>query len=217
MIVYILIIGILILFLLLPTIFGFVKVQNYGANIPFSRCFFMSLRKTLKEELIKAVSYSQKKNLNIDINIIEAHFLAGGKPLKCFQALEYSKQKNIHLELRQLLAADLADKDLINCIDKISVEILIEICETNLRDRRMKKIDFSYEGKFSNTFDRVCFVELNNRKIKEEVKQKISKYIEYSEIEDKVTSSKIITETLLDTKLWESKGLNLLSQELTIK
>lgn len=216
-ILFIIVFGFILIIVLIQPIIGFIKAANQRARIPFSRCIMMSIRKSLKTELIKAVAFTQEKSLNVEIEELEAHFLAGGTPLKCLEAIEYAKTKNLNLEFRLVSAANLAEKDLIQIIDKTSEILKIVISDSNIRDKKLKSVSYEYIGNFKIDFQRACFASPDNEKINEEVKGKIKKFIEYSDTTDILNAGKIINETILDTKFWESKGLNLMNQEIKIQ
>lgn len=215
-ILIIVIVSFILALILINPIFGFLKALRLKAKIPFSRCLMMSMRKTLKTELIKAVAFSQEKSINIDINVLEAHFLAGGSPLKCLEAIEYAKNKNLELDFKLVSAAELAGKDLLEAVDKTHHILKINVSGLNIRDSKLKATHYDYKGNFKIDFGRACFASPDNEKTESEVKEKIQKYIEYADTSDRINTGKIINETILDTKFWESKGLNLINQEIKI-
>lgn len=205
----------LIGFLMKPTL-GFLKASRLNAKIPFSKCLMMSTRNTLTTEVIKAIAFSQEKSSDIGIDTIEAHFLAGGSPLKCLEAIEYAKSKNQNLDFSIVSAAELTGKDLIQAIDKAQDIWQINIRESNIRDEKQKPVTYEYRGSFKVDFGRICFALPDNEKIESEVKNKILKYLEYSDTSDSKNTAKKISEILLDTNYWTSKGFNLINQEIKI-
>ncbi|WP_372751993.1 flotillin-like FloA family protein [Labilibaculum sp.] len=216
-ILFIAIFSLILIVILIKPIFGFIGTLKSKAKIPFSRCLMMSLRKTLKPELIKAIAFAQNRSLNIGIDTLEAHFLAGGSPFQCLQAIEYANTKNIKLDFRQVSAVNLADIDLIQAIDRTNKILEINIIDSNVRNTKLNLDTYEYNGKFRIEFYRACFAKIDDKKIEEEIKEKIKKYIEYSDTADNVNTGKIIIETILDTNFWESKGLTPITQEIKIK
>jgi len=210
------VISFIVFLIFLQPIIGYIRTKRIGASIPFVSCIFMSIRKTLNKELIQAVALSQNKSLCIGIDVLEAHMLASGSPLKCMEALDYARSKKLDVDFSLIAAADLADKDIWDAINKTGENMKLQVKESNIRDSKLKTIDFEYIGNLKLTFGRVCFSPPNNDKLEDEIASKVRKFIEYSDSSDKYATSKIINETILDTSFWESKGLKLVSQDIKI-
>ena len=209
--------GLIGLFLILPTLLLKLKAKKIGAEITFKEVFFMKTRKTLDIDLIHSIALVQKHDLSISTALLEAHKLAGGNPLKSIKGLIYAKEKNIEVDFQQISTAILINKDVCEIIDYTKKIFIIEINQKEIRNPNLKKMEFNYLGEFSMTFARACFNRPEKEKITKEITDRITKYIELSETIDLLKSSKIITETILDTSYWETKGLNLKRQELSIK
>ncbi|PKQ61974.1 hypothetical protein BZG02_13620 [Labilibaculum filiforme] len=211
------IVSIIIALIFTPTIFKFIQAIRMGAKISFERGMGMSFRKTFKMELIKAIALSQKLNYNIDLYILEAHFLAGGSPLRCVEALEYAKQKGIHLEFSLVAGADLAGKDLIDAINKTKEIFKLEFSESRIQDSKLNFFKFEFKGEYKLNFGGVCFATIDKKQLIKEVKEKLTKYLENSEPIGNSRINKILSEVIFDDKYWESKGLILVNQEVTLQ
>lgn len=209
-----LVIAILLTITLTPTIIKFIRANNQGANISFSKSILMSMRKTLKNDLIKASALSEKLNLGIEIEHLEAQFLAGGSPLKCIQAIEYAKKKGITLNFQIVSATDLAGKDLKKAIEKTNEIAELEFTESRIRNSNLKLIDYTYSCMFKTTFAGVCFSNFDKEKIILEIKSKINGLIENSVLTESTVLENIVKRSILDEKYWESKGLTLVEQKI---
>jgi len=207
---------IVLLILILP-ISGYVKAVQLEAKIPFLRCVIMSIRKTLKTELIEAVALSQKMKINVSVDVLEAHFLAGGSPLKCLEALDYAKTQSIPINFQQVSFADLAEKDLFKVIDKSKEIFEFKVSANKINDLKANVVTYNYVGRVENTFNGACFVEFEKGKIEGELKEKIEKYLKYSDATDKINVKSAILEIIIDEAYWKSKGFILKNQEIEIR
>lgn len=207
----------LLTLVLIPTIIKVIGAQKQGANISFTKGIFMSLRKTFKRDLIAASALSEKLNLGIRIDYLEAHLLAGGSPLKCIQAIEYASRKGIELDFKIVSAANLSGKDLMNAIEKSNEIVELEFTETRIRNAQFKLIDYRYFGSFKTTFTGVCFGIKDEVKIISEIRSKINMLIENADTSEATVLEKIIAQSILDAKFWESNGLSLIEQRIVTK
>lgn len=209
--------GSLILIAILPTLFMVFKAKKIGAKISVQEAIFMKMRKTLTKDIINAIALVQKNNLPITTNMLEAQMLAGGNPLDCIQGLLYAKQKNVVTDFQQISYAVLADKNLKETIDFAAKQFEIDLKVNGIRDTKLRNLEIDYFATFSLTFGTACFKTPDKGEIENEILPRIKVFLEKNDNTDLINSSKIITDTIIDTKYWETKGLNLIKQDLTIK
>jgi len=215
--IVLIVIALFIGLVLAPIILKFIKSFLLGAKIPFMRCVFMSMRKTLKDDVIKAVALSQKLNYDIGIDTLEAHFLAEGSPLKCIEAMEYAKQKGIVLNFQLVSGANLAGKDLFSAIEKTNEILNLNFSKNRIQNQKLGNISFEFKGEYKVSFASVCFGIDDKDKLIEEAREKVIKYLQIIESTNSSEINKIVLEVVLDIKYWESKGLEVINQELKIK
>lgn len=80
----------------------------------------MRLRKVAPAPIIRGAITSAKAGLPIEINKLEAHFLAGGNIMKVIQALISADKANLGLTFERAAAIDLAGRDVFQAV-QISV------------------------------------------------------------------------------------------------
>ena len=80
----------------------------------------MRLRRIPPPLIINSLVSAQKAGLELDTNILEAHFLAGGDVNKVVLALIAADKANIDLEFKRAAAIDLAGRDVLDAV-KMSV------------------------------------------------------------------------------------------------
>lgn len=86
----------------------------------FSDLVAMRLRKVSPAPIIRAAITASKAGLPIEINKLEAHFLAGGNIMKVIQALISADKANLGLTFERAAAIDLAGRDVFQAV-QISV------------------------------------------------------------------------------------------------
>lgn len=214
--VLIIVFGFLALIAILPTLFLMIIAKRLGAKISLKEALFMKSRKTLTKETIKAIALVQKNKLSISTNMLEAQMLAGGNPLDCIQGLLYAKGKNVNTDFQQICYAVLAEKDLKETIDFAAKQFEVDFKANGIRDTKLRNLEINYYARFSLTFGTACFNPPDKEKIENEILPRIKIFLEKNDNTNLINSSKIITETIIDTKYWETKGLNLIEQDLTI-
>ncbi len=108
--IFYLLIGGLILPLLIYAFVGKYQASRCGANIGLKEVFLMQLRKTNDKKLFEAIGRVQKAGLDIEINRLEGHHLAGGDLKKVITfLLEHPEHPKVNFEA--LSALDLAGID----------------------------------------------------------------------------------------------------------
>ncbi len=204
------------LVLISPVLINIVKAKKMGFWLSFNEAMGLTFRKSFNNNLIEAYSLSRSNKLGITLIDLEVHMLANGNPLKSIQSLLYAKEKNVQISWEEITIADLTDKDVFKIIDTASEIFKVKINNIVHRSSNNKQLKVVYQGEFNVSYKAAFFDTLNKSKIEKEILPVISKYLDYSTNEDLVSSSKIIVETIINVRFWESRGLSLISQSLTI-
>ena len=105
--------------ILLCTIFYFkfgrelLKARASGVPVKFIELIALELRKIPLDVIIDARIKAANNGINISIDDLGAHYLAGGDVHMVMQGLLKAKEKNIDLSFDQACALDLQDKGLL--------------------------------------------------------------------------------------------------------
>ncbi len=111
--IFLLFIGVLLLWML----FSFVPVRLWieawaaGVHITLGTLVGMRLRKVLPAGVVRPLINATKAGLKLDVNALEAHFLAGGDVHNVVRALISADKAGIALAFQQAAAIDLAGRD----------------------------------------------------------------------------------------------------------
>ena len=109
----VIIIGV-IFFLILFTYFIpiglFITAYFSGVKVKiFKDLVGMRLRKVSPMVIVRSMISATKAGLNLDIPLLEAHYLAGGNVIKVVNALISASKANLELSFEKAAAIDLAD------------------------------------------------------------------------------------------------------------
>jgi uncharacterized protein YqfA (UPF0365 family) len=105
--------------ILLCTIFYFkfgrelLKARASGVPVKFIELIALELRKIPLDVIIDARIKAANNGINISIDDLSTHYLAGGDVHMVMQGLLKAKEKNIDLSFDQACALDLQDKGLL--------------------------------------------------------------------------------------------------------
>lgn len=122
-----------ILILVLSLFFRFVPVGLWitayfsGVKVKISDLIGMRLRRVTPSMIVQPMIKSTKAGLDIDINELEAHFLAGGDINLVIDALIAAQRANIDLGFKQAAAIDLAGR---NVFEAVQVSVNPKVIET---------------------------------------------------------------------------------------
>lgn len=112
-----------IIFLLLVTIFfRFIPIGLWfqarmsEVKVPFSNLFGMRFRKVNPAMIVNPMINAHKAGLQLPINALEAHYLAGGSVERVVRALIAADKAGITLDLKQATAIDLAGRDVFEAV-----------------------------------------------------------------------------------------------------
>ena len=96
------------------------------APIPISKLLAMKMRKVNLNEVVVAYITSKKAGINLSIEDLETHVLAGGNIDKVVRAMISAKSANIKLPLQVAKAIDLAGKDVTGIVQSCIVPKVVE-------------------------------------------------------------------------------------------
>lgn len=98
-----------------------------GVRISIFTLIGMRLRKVSPHSIIRPLISATKAGLSLNINEMEAHFLAGGNVLTVVNALISADKANIAIDFRRATAIDLAGRDV---LDAVRVSVNPKVIET---------------------------------------------------------------------------------------
>jgi len=128
---FIIIVG-LIIFVIL-SFFSFVPVGLWisayaaGVRIGIFTLIGMRLRRVIPSRIVNPMIKAEKAGLDVSINKLEAHYLAGGNVDKVVNALIAAQRANIPLEFERAAAIDLAGRDV---FDAVQMSVNPRVIET---------------------------------------------------------------------------------------
>lgn len=123
----------LVIIILVMLFFTFVPVGLWvtaffsGVKIKMSTLIGMRLRRVAPSRIVNPMIKATKAGLTIDINELEAHFLAGGNINTLVDALIAAQRANIPLEFERAAAIDLAGR---NVLEAVQVSVNPKVIET---------------------------------------------------------------------------------------
>lgn len=87
-----------------------------GVRVSIATLIGMRLRKVNPADIIRPLISATKADLDLDINQMEAHYLAGGNVARVVTALISADRANIELSWRRATAIDLAGRDVLEAV-----------------------------------------------------------------------------------------------------
>lgn len=87
-----------------------------GVRVPFTTLFFMRFRRVNPARIVNPLITATKAGLPLQIDALEAHFLAGGNVERVVAALIAADKANIDLSFQQATAIDLAGRDVLEAV-----------------------------------------------------------------------------------------------------
>jgi len=117
----------------LTVLFNFVPIGLWvtalfsGVKVSLGHLIGMRLRKVRPHEIISPLISAVKAGINIDLEEMEAHYLAGGDVGKVVTALISANRANIELPWKQAAAIDLAGRDV---LEAVQVSVNPKVIET---------------------------------------------------------------------------------------
>lgn len=87
-----------------------------GVRISIITLVAMRLRRVIPSRIVNPMIKATKAGLDVTINQLESHFLAGGNVDRVVNALIAAHRANIHLEFERAAAIDLAGRDVLQAV-----------------------------------------------------------------------------------------------------
>lgn len=106
----------------LSVFFSFVPVMLWisalaaGVRVPIITLIGMRLRRVVPARVINPLVKASKAGLNLNINQLESHYLAGGNVDRVVNALIAAQRANIDLSFERCAAIDLAGRDVLEAV-----------------------------------------------------------------------------------------------------
>ena len=114
------ILALLIVFLILFFTFVplglWISARASGIRITILQLVGMRVRKVIPSRIVNPLIKATKAGLDVSINKLEAHYLAGGNVDRVINALIAAQRAGIPLEFEQSCAIDLAGRDVLNAV-----------------------------------------------------------------------------------------------------
>ncbi|MGL4971551.1 MAG: flotillin-like protein FloA [Culicoidibacterales bacterium] len=122
----------LILFIILLTIIPvglWITARFSNVQVPISTLIGMRFRRVAPARIINPLIKATKAGLDLEIDKLEAHYLAGGNIDTVINALIAAQRANIPLEFEQAVAIDLAGR---NVLEAVQMSVNPKVIETPL-------------------------------------------------------------------------------------
>jgi len=87
----------------------------------------MRLRKVSPQVIVRNLISATKAGIEVDLSLLEAHYLAGGNPTKVVNALISANKANLDLGFEKAAAIDLAGRDV---LEAVKMSVLPKVIET---------------------------------------------------------------------------------------
>lgn len=122
----------IILLILLFSIFPiglWITARFSSVNVSIGNLVGMRLRRVTPSKIVNPLIKSTKAGLNLEIDKLEAHYLAGGNIDTVVNALIAAQRANIPLEFEEAVAIDLAGR---NVLEAVQMSVNPKVIETPL-------------------------------------------------------------------------------------
>jgi len=107
-----------------------------GARVSILTLIGMRLRRVPPSVIVNSLIMSQKAGLDIKINDLEAHYLAGGNVYQVVKALIAADKANLNLNFARAAAIDLAGRDVLDAV-QMSVKPRVIDCPDPAKGKEM--------------------------------------------------------------------------------
>ncbi|MCK9279625.1 MAG: flotillin-like protein FloA [Melioribacteraceae bacterium] len=106
----------------------FVTAYFSGVKVKIFRDLVgMRLRKVSPQVIVRNLITATKAGIEVDLSLLEAHYLAGGNPTKVINALISANKANLDLGFEKAAAIDLAGRDV---LEAVKMSVLPKVIET---------------------------------------------------------------------------------------
>ena len=103
-----------------------IRALSSGVKIKISTLIGMRLRRVSPHRLVDALIMVRKAGLNITVDQLEKHFLAGGNIERVAKAMISAQQANIDMTFEEACAVDLAGRDVLQAVQMSVTPKVIE-------------------------------------------------------------------------------------------
>jgi len=103
-----------------------IRARASGVPLTIFTLIGMRLRRISPQRLVDSLITSSKAGLNLTVNQLEKHFLAGGNIERVVKALISAQQAGIKLTFEQTCAIDLAGRDVLEAVQMSVIPKVIE-------------------------------------------------------------------------------------------
>ena len=133
--VMILVIIILVLFFTFVPVGLWISASAAGVKVGIFNLVGMRLRRVIPSKIVLPLIKSTKAGMHLNVNQLEAHYLAGGNVDKVVDALIAAQRANIQLLFEKAAAIDLAGRDVleavketpkVSAVSKDGIELLVK-------------------------------------------------------------------------------------------
>lgn len=117
-----LVIGIVVAIIVISVFFTFVPVALWisalaaGVRVSIFTLIGMRLRRVIPARIVNPLIKAHKAGLDVSINQLESHYLAGGNVDRVINALIAAQRANIELSFERCAAIDLAGRDVLEAV-----------------------------------------------------------------------------------------------------
>ncbi len=118
--ILILVIVVLVLFFTFVPVGLWISASAAGVKVGIFNLVGMRLRRVIPSRIVLPLIKSTKAGMHLNVNQLEAHYLAGGNVDKVVDALIAAQRANIQLPFEKAAAIDLAGRDVLEAV-KMSV------------------------------------------------------------------------------------------------
>src|SRR5512145_346610 len=126
LVLLILVVGVLVVLLYLIPVRIWIAAFASGAYVGLFTLVGMRLRRVPPSTIITARISAVKAGLDISVNDLEAHFLAGGNVVNGVNALISADKANIAMPFKRAAAIDLACRDVLATVKTLVIPTVIE-------------------------------------------------------------------------------------------
>lgn len=105
---------------LLQVLFQWIKALHSNVEVSYFRLVSMKLRKVPIQTIIEASVLGRSESYPIELDLLEAHYLAGGNVLRTVQAVIAANKANVKLDFKEAAALDLAGDDMLEVAKNIA-------------------------------------------------------------------------------------------------
>ena len=106
----------LILFFTFVPLGLFISARASGVKVGILQLVGMRIRKVIPSRIVNPLIKATRAGLNVSINKLEAHYLAGGNVDRVINALIAAQRAGIPLDFEKACAIDLAGRDVLNAV-----------------------------------------------------------------------------------------------------